>query len=351
MKLGRYSKPGSAPGILSVDPDAQRPIIRVMAYNPDRFEEREIADPAELESIRGEWPVVWVDVHGLGDRGTLEALGARFELHPLALEDVVNLGQRAKVEPYDEDLFIIARMPADPPSTEQISLFLGRDFVLTFQEQSGDCLEGVRERIRHGRGRIRRSGPDYLSYAILDAVIDAYFPVVDELGDQLEQLEEEVLDRPDQDTVTAIHRLRRTILTLRKSVAPHREAFNALIRGEGPFVTHETTLFLRDCYDHVIRVVELLEAYREISSDLMATYLSSVSNKMNEVMKVLTIIATIFIPLGFIAGLYGMNFDAGVSPWNMPELGWYLGYPFALLLMLLVATGFLVFVWRRGWFR
>ncbi len=351
LDTGAYLAPGTAPGTLTFDPDAARPSIRLIAYSPDDFVEREIEDLEEIRVERGEWPVIWVNVDGVGHGEVLSQIAEIFQLHMLAVEDVVNVGQRAKVEPYDEDLFIVARMPmGEPPATEQLSIFVGPGYVLTLQEKPGDVFDAVRERIRTGRLRIRSSDPDYLTYALLDAVIDSYFPVLDALAEQLEDLEERVLDSPDKSLVSDIHRIRRTLVGLRRAVGPHREALNTLLR-DTRYIRAETAVFLRDSYDHTIRILDLLDSQREIASDLMSTYLSALSNKMNEVMKVLTIVATIFIPLGFVAGLYGMNFNPEVSPWNMPELNWFFGYPFALGLMAAVAAAFLGLVWRKGWFR
>lgn len=350
--LGRLSQSvGRSPGVLTIDPSWPRPILRVMAYGPDEYIEQEV-QVDQLPEFLDSWPVVWVNVDGLGDEETLARLGNVFSLHKLALEDVVNLGQRAKVEAYDEDLFIVARLPdrATAPG-EQLTFLLGAGFVLSFQERAGDCFDGVRERIRHGKGKIRRSGPDYLAYALLDAVIDSYFPVLEEVSETLEDLEQEVLTSPDQQTVARVYEVKRQLLVLRRTISPHREAVNSLIRDTGDFVTEETSLFLRDTYDHTVRISEMVDSQRDLCSDLMTTYLSVVSNRMNEVMKVLSIIGTVFIPLGFIAGLYGMNFDPQASPFNMPELGWYLGYPFALMLMGTTALGLLLYFWRKGWFK
>ena len=349
---GRYAAPGTAPGTLVFDPEAPPPVIRLIAYSPEAFVEVDVGDPEEVQAYLAEWPVVWVDIDGHGDGEVLGRIGEIFGLHLLALEDVVSLGQRAKVEPYEKDLFIVTRMPtAEPPLTEQVSIFLGERHVLTIQERPGDPFEGVRERIRRGRLRIRSSTPDYLVYALLDALVDSYFPVLDDLAIELERLEEEVLDSPDEGTVAAIHRVRRALVGLRRVIGPHREVLNSLLRDPTSHIRAETAVFLRDVYDHAIRIMDLLESQREIAADLMSAYMSSISNRMNEVMKVLTIVATLFIPLGFIAGVYGMNFNPDVSPWNMPELNWFLGYPFALLLMAAVAGGFLVLIWRKGWFR
>ena len=341
---------GSAPGSLSIDPTWPQPAIRVMAYGADGFVESDVqAD--ELAEYQGKWPVVWVDVQGLGDESILRRIGEIFSLHRLALEDVVNLGQRAKVDAYDEDLFLVAHSPAMSTDLgKQITLFLGGSFVVSFQEREDDIFDGVCERIRHGKGRIRRSGPDYLVYALVDAVVDSYFPVLEEVSETLTVLEEEVLSNPDQGTVSRIYAVKRRLVDLRRTLSPHREALNSLIRDAGDRFTEETALHLRDTYDHVMRIIEMAESQRDLCSDLMSTYLSVVSNRMNEVMKVLSIIGTVFIPLGFIAGLYGMNFDPAASPLNMPELGWYLGYPFALFLMGSVAVGLMIYFWKKGWF-
>ena len=350
--LGRLAQSvGKAPGVLSIDPGWPTPVLRVMAYRSDEYTEAEV-QVDELPGYLEDWPVVWVNVDGLGDADVLTRLGEIFSLHRLALEDVVNLGQRPKVEAYDEDLFIVARTPdTSTASGEQLTLLLGPGFVLSFQESAGDYFEGIRERIRHGKGKIRKSGPDYLAYTLLDAVIDSYFPVLDGIAELLEAVEQDVLETPDKETVSRIYAIKRQLSELRRNISPHREAINSLIRDGGDQIEEETALYFRDTYDHILRIAELVDAQRDLCSDLMATYLSVVSNRMNEVMKVLSIIGTVFIPLGFIAGLYGMNFDPGVSPFNMPELGWYLGYPFALLLMGVTAFGLLIYFWRRGWFR
>ncbi|UCF29978.1 MAG: magnesium/cobalt transporter CorA [bacterium] len=348
----RRTAPGAPPGTLETDPHAPFPAISVIGFGPERVVEKTVQDVRELELLVEGTPVTWINVDGLGDAPTLIELAEMFGIHRLALEDVVHPHQRAKVEEYGEELFIVARMISrenEVLSTEQISLFLGEGFVVTFQEHPGDCLEPVRERIRKGRGRIRQAGSDYLAYAILDAVVDAYFPILEELGEELEELEEEILEIPDRGTVSRIHTLKRDLLLLRRTVWPLREAVNALLREESILMSRETQIYLRDCYDHTIQVIDMVENHRDITSGLMDFYLSSVSNRMNEVMKVLTIIATIFIPLTFIAGIYGMNFNPEASPWNMPELNWRWGYPVFWVLMVTIG-GTLLYVFRRkGW--
>jgi len=343
-------RPGSAPGTLQGDPQAQPPRIRAMAFGAEACQEVEIRSPDELRSLLERWPVTWVNVDGVAHAPTLEALGQLFGIHRLALEDVINTDQRAKVESFAEHVFLVARAPSATLAQhlEQHSLFVGRNWVLTFQEQEGDNFDLVRQRLRAAGSRIRCSGPGYLAYALLDAIVDSYFPVLDAVGTRLEALEDVVLEGPERETPHAIQAVKKELAALRRAVWPHRDALAALQRETGRFDA-ETLIHLRDCQDHVVRIVELLELYRETCSDLMNVHLSGLSNRMNEVMKVLTIIATIFIPLGFVAGVYGMNFDRSVSAWNMPELGWVWGYPFALGLMLAVALGLLWFFRRKGW--
>lgn len=349
----RRTRPGAVPGTVAVDPTAPRPAVRVVSFGPEDLIEEEPESLDRVTELVGQRPVTWVDVQGLGDAETVNRLGAIFGLHPLALEDVVNTHQRAKVEDYGEHLFIVARMLRNGGrlETEQVSLFLGKNFVLTFQEQPGDCLDPVRKRLRNAKGRIRKAGADYLAYALLDAVVDAYFPLLEQYGEWLERADDEVSERPTHQTVVRIHALRSDLLLLRRAIWPFRDALAELIREPNPLICDETRVYLRDCYDHTVQIIDLVETCRELCSDLRDYYLSTVNNRMSEVMKVLTVIATIFIPLGFIAGLYGMNFDPSVSRWNMPELRWHHGYLFALGLMATVAAGLLFFFWRRGWLK
>jgi len=343
--------PGAAPGTLIAHSDALPSAVRVVAYDGAELVEREIEDLGEIEELLDQSAVCWINVDGLGDVGTIRLLGERFGIHPLAQEDVLNTHQRPKVEVYDGQVYIVIRMPGGGRdlATEQVSVFLGDDYVLTFQERPGDCFDPVRTRLRAGRKRIREGGGDYLAYALLDAIIDGYYPVLEVLGDRLETLEAEILENPSAALIAEVHGLKRDLLTLRRAIWPLREMLNTLIRDSLPNFADETLVFLRDCYDHTIQLLDMIETYREIAGGLVDLHFSSVGMRMNEIMKVLTIIATIFIPLGFIAGLYGMNFDPQVSPWNMPELGWYWGYPFVLGLMAAAAGGLLIYFRRRGW--
>lgn len=346
----RHAPPGSPPGTLVIAPDAAPPTIHAIGYGPDGCAEEAIEDLDRLHGLRDEWPVLWVNVDGFGDHDLLVRLGDMFAIHRLVLEDAVNLGQRAKAERYTDQMFVVARMPR-PGSrdTEQLSLLLTEGVVITMQESVGDVFGPIRDRIRTPGARIRSATADFLAYALLDAVVDGYFPVLEGAGDELDALEDEVFHDPDRTTLARLHGLKRDFVNLRKAIWPHREMVSTLQRDGAGLITDETQVYLRDAYDHVVRIIDLTEALREVSADLLNSYLSMVSNRMNEVMKVLTIIATIFIPLSFIAGVYGMNFDSSVSPWNMPELGWRFGYPAALLLMATVAGALVVFMLRRKW--
>lgn len=348
----RPSAPGTPPGTLLVDPESPRPVMRLLAYGPERLIERDVAHPRELREYLHAWPVCWINVDGLGDAQTLAEIAAVFNLHPLAMEDVVNVHQRPKVEQYGSTLFLVTHMvaSADRLETEQVSLFLGRGFIVTFQERPGwDCFEPVRERLRKQVTQIREGDAGYLAYALLDAVIDHYFPVLEAYGDRLEALEEHMVTHPEPAALAQLHDIKRELRQLRRLAWPQREALNSLLRDEYPQISAETRLHLRDCYDHAMRILDMVEVYREVCADLTDLYLSSISNRMNDVMRVLTVISTLFIPLTFIAGVYGMNFDTAASRWNMPELRWSLGYPLCLALMALVAAGQLWFFVRKGW--
>jgi len=342
---------GAAPGTLVIDPEAPKPEVRVMAYGPNELVEVDLLDPAEARQYVGKYPVTWINVDGLGDAEAIQVLGEVFGLHPLAQEDVLNIRHRPKLEEYSDHIFVMTRMAMLEESFghEQISLFLGSNYVLTFQERSRDCLDPVRERIRQKRGQFIDQGPDYLAYAILDAVIDGYFPVLEEYGERLEALEEEILDRPRQDTILKVQAAKRDMLAVRRSIWPQREFLSKMVRDTCPLISERTRLYLRDSYDHAVRIMDLVDTYREISSGLTELYMSSVSNRMNDVMKVLTVIATIFIPLTFVAGIYGMNFNPDASPLNMPELNWYWGYPAFWCVMAVIAGALLLFFRRRRW--
>lgn len=347
----RRSAPGTPPGSLIPDPDAGRSLLRYIRYDANGIVEDPDCTADELPAL-DDRAVLWVDVVGLGDIELIRTLGERFGLHALALEDVVNVHQRTKAEEYGEQVYIVVRMPMPEADgeTEQVSIFLAKGLVLTFQENIGDCFEPIRQRIRHGKGRIRTLGSDYLVYSLLDAVIDAYFPVLDACGEALASLEDELVRDPRPYQIEQVHRLKRELLAIRRAVWPARDMLATLLRGELGELAPSTGIYLRDVHDHTVQLIDIVETYREIASGLVDAYLSSQSTKLNEVMKVLTIISTVFLPLTFITGLYGMNFDRS-SPWNMPELGWRFGYVFALLLMAIAAAGLIYYFWSRGWLR
>jgi len=272
-------------------------------------------------------------------------------LHPLLLEDVVNVPQRPKVEDYNQQMLIVAHMVRPKPQengfeTEQVSFVLGKNYLLTMQEEElEDCFEPVRERIRTNQGKVRQLGADYLAYLLMDVLIDGYFPVVEDYGERIEDLEDKIMRSPTRETLQEIYAVRRELLALRRLIWPLRDVMNLLIRSSNKLMATEVQIYFRDCYDHVIQLLDIIETYRELASSLMEIYLSSMSNKMNEVMKFLTVISTIFIPLTFIAGVYGMNYQ------YMPELAWKWGYFVCWAVMIAIAGGLIVYFWRRGWFK
>lgn len=345
-----HKAPGSAPGTLQhtgarkVDEVS----IRLMDYDAEGIEERTLASIEESFALAEQPPVSWINVDGLHDVSVVEAVGERFGIHRLALEDVLSTNQRPKVEEYENHFLVVLKMlsfdgEAERVVTEQLSLIVGPTFLFSFQERTGDVFEPVRERLRHGKGRIRARGTDYLAYALIDAIVDSYFRILEQVGDRIEELEEKVLGQPTQQVLHRIHHLRREMLILRRAVWPLRETVGQLYRGEVPHVTQETQIFLRDVYDHTVQVIDTVETLREVLTGTMDLYMSGVSNRMNEVMKVLTVIATIFIPLSFFAGLYGMNFD------HMPELHYRWAYPALLVFMASIAGGMLFYFRNKNW--
>lgn len=351
-----YDQPGSTPGTLKIPKDAPPPKIVLVDYNQSNVTRKEIATPEECASYLDTESVSWVEVLGLGSEDILQRLGRVFAIPPLILEDIVNVPQRPKVEYHEEQVVIIARMVMLSGSTvgfhsEQVSFILGKYYLLTVQEEpERDCFESVRLRIRNNKGIIRRHNADYLTYTLLDAIIDGFFPLLEAYGERIEDLEEEVVANPTPQTLKKIYQIRRDLLSLRRAIWPQRDVINCLIRDDSDLISDEVQVYLRDCYDHAIQILDMVETYRELASGLMDVYLSAVGNKMNEIMKLLTVISTIFIPLTFVAGIYGMNFNTEKSPWNMPELNWYLGYPLCLAVMGAIAAFLIFFFWRRGWF-
>lgn len=351
-----YDEPGSLPGTLDLDEDALPPDIILIDYNQETASRLKLPSPEACLPYLDTESVSWVDILGLGNQETWRQLGKIFDLHPLVMEGVVNVPQRPKVEDYEDQLLIITWMVMINEETEgfykeQVSLILGKNYLLTVQEEPEyDCFQPVRDRIRNNKGIIRKHGADYLAYTLLDAIINGFFPVLEAYGEQVDELENEVVANPTTQTLEKIYKIRRELLALRRAIWPQRDAINSLLRDGSDLISPEVRIYLRDCYDHTVQVMDIVETYRELATGLMDVYLSSVSNKMNEIMKLLTVISSIFIPLTFIAGVYGMNFNAEKSPLNMPELNWYWGYPACWALMIATASSLVFFFWRRGWF-
>jgi magnesium transporter len=349
-KSGWSDKEGCAPGTLvHVGESRTDPVrVRVIDYDESNFLEKEAAAVEDCFPFRDTATVTWIDVDGVHDPAIVEKLGTHFGLHPLVQEDIMNTTQRPKLEDMEKTLYIVARMiefdeATGEVETDQLSLVVGPNFLISFQEHADRGFEAIRERIRKGKGRIRKAGPDYLAYTILDSVVDHYFVILEQLGERVDSLEEELVADPKKETLHAIHTLKREMLFLRKSVWPLREVLAGMERLESPLVQESVKVFLRDLYDHTIQVIDNVETFRDMLAGMLETNLSSISNRMNEVMKVLTIISTIFIPLTFIAGIYGMNFE------HMPELKWRLGYFAVLGIMVVIGLIMAGFFKRKKW--
>jgi len=322
--------------------------ISILDYDSTNFSEKEAKRIEECFPFKETPTITWLNIDGLHDIDLIDKIGKHYEIHPLVLEDILNTGQRPKIEVFDDYIFITIKMLTFDEKefkivSEQISLILGKNFVISFQEKTGDILDPVRERIRKGKGRIRKMNSDYLTYALLDIIIDYYFSILEKVGEKIENFEEELMSEPKSDTLNEIYRLKREVLYLRKSVWPLRESVNKLERSESSLINKKTTPYLRDLYDHTIQVIDTVETSRDLLSGMLDLYLSSVSNKMNEVMKVLTIFAAIFIPLTFIAGIYGTNFEF------IPELKWHFGYFAMWGVMIIIGIGLLFFFKKRKW--
>ena len=328
--------------------------ISIIDYKETSFQERQTSNVEDCFPYKDSQTISWMNISGIHDVALIEKLGQHFSLPPLVLEDLVNTGHRPKMEEADEFIFVMLKMLYLAPEnhdvrSEHVSLVFGRNYVISFQEKPGDVFDMVRERIRKTVPRVRFMGADYLAYALIDAIVDHYFVVLESIGDRVEALEEELVSEPVSQHLETIHSLKRELITIRRAVWPLREVIGGLDRSESPLFHDYTRAYLRDLYEHTIQVIDTVETYRDMVSGLLDIYLSSISNRMNEVMKVLTIIATIFIPLGFLAGVYGMNFDTSASPFNLPELGFAYGYPLFWLAVLIVAGGLFWFFRRKRW--
>jgi magnesium transporter len=351
--FSRRASRGDAPGVLRIDPEALPPRIEFFGCAADRCTTQIVTNVDDLERLVQDHTLSWINVDGLGDERVIRRLGEMFQIHPLALEDIVHVHQRAKVEEYPEHLLIVMRMAwlSEVLETEQLSLVVKDGVLITFQEKPGDSLDPVRKRLQDPRSRLRGSSVAALTHAVLDAVVDGYFPVVERVGDWIEEMETLIPSSRSPRVIGEIHDLRQELLFLRRCVWPIREMMNVLLRDQSAWFPDDVRLHLRDVYDHTVQLMDVVENSREMCADLRDFYYAVVSQRTNEVMKVLTIVATIFMPLSFIAGVYGMNFDPHVSPWNMPELHWRYGYPGALGLMAAVTIGMIWFIWRKHWLR
>lgn len=336
---------GRPPGMLSID-SSQSSQISGMAYGGSRLQQFDDLTLAQAKELEDQFAVIWIDITGVQDMDLLREFGKQFGIHPLSLEDVANVHQRAKSEKFDHYTYYVTRMVTlgNDFQSEQLSIFHCGKFVITFQEIVGDCLNPLRRRIEDSQGNIRKRPADYLVYSIIDMVLDHYFPVVDQLGERLDELDSQLMREQGRYSPADLHSIRSDLLDLGRWLRPNREMINQILRDQNSSMSSETQVFMRDCYDHVIQLQESIEILREICSDLRAYHLSVVSNRTNEVMKTLTIISSIFIPLGFLAGLYGMNFD------NMPELHYRYGYFVIIGLMIAIVTGLLSWFKWRGWF-
>ena len=346
----RGVKVGNAPGSLVFvgEQKVDETVISVIDYSEDSIEEFEVDDLDGLLPFRDTDSRTWINVSGIHDASLVREIGERFGIAELTLEDIMNTTQRARLEEFDDYLYIVIRMlDLDTHgliSIEQVSVVVGPNWVISFQERSGDVFQLVRERIRSGRPRIRSAGTDYLAYALVDAVVDQYFVILEVLGMQIEELEDEVLSGPGDGFEARLYGIKRQIVLMRRSIWPSRELTANLLRSESKLIAQSTQPFLRDVYDHAVQILDIAESFKDVASNIAESYRSVMGNRMNEVMKVLTIIATIFIPLTFIAGIYGMNFQ------YMPELGFEYGYFVAWGVMLVLGVGLAAYFKKKGWF-
>ncbi len=351
-------KLGLSPGSLVYSGDLASSSVRatIFDFSENTLEERALSSSEETLLFAGRDTVSWLDIEGVHDVELVRRVGALFGIHPLTLEDIVNTHQRPKFEEYPDYAFMVLKMlhydhEACEVSVEQVSLVLGHNYLISFQEaKEGDVFDPVRNRLREGRNRLRTSGADYLAYELMDLIVDHYLNVLEGIGEHIESIEDEITRDPNPALLRRINRLRRQVIFLRRSIWPLRDVFTNLERSTLPFLSKENAVYIRDVYDHTVRTMEIMESSRELLASMLELYLSNLSLRTNEVMKVLAVISTIFLPLTFVAGIYGMNFNTEASPYNMPELNWPLGYPFALGIMLLIFLGMIVFFKRKDWF-
>jgi magnesium transporter len=339
--------PGSL--VFTGERKAEKVRITLIRYDGTHFEEKEVGKIDDCFPIKGRRGVTWLNIDGLHDVEVIDKIGKHLGIHPLVLEDVLNMNERPKIEDFDDYIFVIAKMlyhgkTRNDVITEQVSLILGSNYVVTFQERVGDVFDTIRERLRTSKGRLRKNGADYLAFGLLDATVDGYFVVLESIGEKIDYFEESVIQKPTTEILHEIHGLRRRLLSMSRVTWAEREVIDCLQRGESELVKESTKVFLRDVYDHTIQIIDNVETFRDMFSSMLDIYMSSISNRLNQIMKVLTIIATIFMPLSFIAGVYGMNFLF------MPELSVSFAYPLVLLLMLVIALTMVIYFKKKKWF-
>lgn len=346
----RSTKTGLPPGELIHigEKKTENAIIKILDYDEEHFEEKEAKKIEECFPFKDKPTITWINIDGLHQVDIIDKIGKEFGFHPLLLEDILNTEQRPKIEDFEDSVYFVLKMlfyeeKTNAMVTDQVSVIFGNNFVISFQEREMGVFEPIRERIRTGKSRIRKTGADYLAYSLMDAVVDSYFIILEKFGEKIEDIEETMIASPTPATLREIHKLKSRMILLRKSVWPLRDVISALERSESSLVRESTRIYLKDVYDHTIQIIETVETFRDLLSSMLDVYLSSISNRMNEIMKVLTIIATIFIPLTFIVGVYGMNFE------YMPELKWRWGYPLTWLIMLVIGISMLVYFKRRKW--
>jgi magnesium transporter len=346
----QLKKAGTSPGSLVHigEQKVDETRITLIDYDGESLQERVLGGIEEAFPLKDLPTVTWINIDGLHEIDIIEKIGQHFNIHPLVLEDILNTGQRPKTEEFENLIFVVLKMlhynkNSKNMGSEQFSLVLGSNFLLTFQEIQGDVFKTVRERIRRPKTRIRKSGCDYLAYALIDAIVDYYFVILEAIGDRIEDLEIQLLDNPTHDTLESIHEMKREMIYLRKQIWPIREIINSLVKSESSLIQEYMHIFFRDVYDHTVQIIDTIESYRDILAGMLDIYLSTLSNKMNEVMKVLTIIATIFIPITFIAGIYGMNFKF------MPELEWRWGYAMVWGVIVVAAGIMIGFFKKKKW--
>ncbi len=361
LRRKKLTPPGAAPGLITIAEDAKKPRLSIISYNAEVLFELPVLSLNDIHQRMHEHPELqhWIEIRGFGDRQLLEDICQEFGIHRLEMEDVINTYQRPKLEEHERHVFIVSRVISRTPDgllkNDQLSLFVEKGLVISMQEQYDDYFEPVRARIRTGKGYLRLSGSDYLAYALLDSIVDLYFPMLEKMGDMLDELEDELFDKPTRRSLQRIQAIKRELIVFRRTVFAERDKINDLLRTHTIYISDQTKLYLKDTYDHTIQVMDLVESYKEITASLMDIYLSSVSNRMNQIMKVLAIISTIFIPLTFIVGVYGMNFaetdpDTGSKMHlNMPELYSPYGYVGVMVFMLVLVIFQLIFFWKKGW--